>query len=90
LLRNQGRVAKADTDVVRLASTCLEAGGNLAPAEHEQLSGLRRHFEHLREVSGWPDVDWPKWQKANQSLVLLHHITCAIASDDACSRHVMK
>ncbi|RLP95869.1 hypothetical protein [Micromonospora sp. CV4] len=83
LLENRDR--EVDADVVRLASVCLEAGGDFSSAEHDQLSRLRRHFEHLRRVSGWPDVDWPNWRKAHRSLWLLHHITYATASDDACS-----
>jgi hypothetical protein len=83
LLRKRGRTAMADAHVVRLASACVEAGGVLGPAEGEQLMRLRSYFERIREASGWPDIDWPNWNRANDSLRILHHITCASASEGA-------
>lgn len=66
----------ADAEVVRLASSVLEADGNISSAELEQLSTLRQGYERLREVSGWPHVDGPNWHKANQSLWILHQVSC--------------
>jgi hypothetical protein len=77
LLRKQDRIAMADTDVVRLASSVLESGGEITSAELEQLNTLRQRCERLREVSGWPHVDWPNLHTANQSLWILRQLSCA-------------
>ncbi|MEV6847636.1 hypothetical protein [Actinoplanes sp. NPDC051411] len=68
LLRKRDRIACADADVIRLASAVLEAGGDVDRVWLDQLSVLRKRLKLLREVSGRPNVDWPNWHKANQSL----------------------
>ncbi|MEV4641817.1 hypothetical protein AB0J80_31180 [Actinoplanes sp. NPDC049548] len=79
LLRNQERSAHAEEDVVRLARSVLEAPGDLSPARLEQVDLLRNRFERLQAASGWPDVDWPNWVRARQSLWMLHQICYATA-----------
>jgi hypothetical protein len=83
LLKMPYKIASADTDVVRLASNFLEAEGNLSATELEQLRALRQDFEQLRQVSGWPNVGWPSWRRANQSLWILHQISYAIGGGDS-------
>jgi hypothetical protein len=79
LLGQQDRVAHADADVIRLALSVLEANGDIDRVCHEQLSALQEQLEQLRQASGWPDVEWPDWRKANQSLWILHQISNATA-----------
>jgi hypothetical protein len=79
LLSKHERVAHADTDVIGLASSILETHGDIGPACLEQLDVLRERLELLRETSGWPDVDWQNWHKANHSLWILHQISYATA-----------
>lgn len=79
LLDKPERIAFADADVVRLASSVLQAHGAVEPVRLEQLTDLRKRLEQLRELSGWPNVDWPNWHKANQSLWLLQQISYATA-----------
>lgn len=81
LLTGQGTIVMVDTDVLRLASSVLEAGGKITSTELEQLIGLRQRCERLRDGSGWPHVDWPNWHKANQSLWILRQLACAAAED---------
>jgi hypothetical protein len=72
--RRPGRPRVADAKVVDLASTVLERGGRLQRSELEQARLLRLRFEELRHASGWPNIDWPNWHKANDSLWILHLI----------------
>jgi hypothetical protein len=73
--RPQTTGRQADPDVLGLASACVESNGRLDDTQRELLHGLRHRFEELREVSGWPQVNWPEWHKANDSLWLLHLIS---------------
>jgi hypothetical protein len=77
LLRNPDQIRHADADVIRLASSVLEAGGDVSRVPLEQLSVLREQNLQLQRTSGWPNVDWPNWHKANQSLWVLHQISNA-------------
>ncbi|WP_412738348.1 hypothetical protein [Krasilnikovia sp. MM14-A1259] len=79
LLRKPDRIIYADADVIRLAWSVLEAPGDGNRVPPEQLSVLRKRLERLREASGWPNVDWPNWYKANQSLWVLRQISNATA-----------
>lgn len=79
LLQKPDRIGFADADVIRLASSVLEAPGDKNRVSRERVSILRKRLEQLREVSGWPNVDWPNWHKANQSLWVLHQISNATA-----------
>ena len=79
LLRQRDRIRYADVDVIRLASSVLEAPGDVDRVRLEPLSVLRSRLVRLREASGWPDVDWPNWHKANQSLWVLQQISNATA-----------
>ena len=79
LLRKPDRIGYADAEVVRLASSVLKTPGDGNGVTFEQLSVLRNQLEQLREASGWPNVDWPNWHKANQSLYVLHQISNATA-----------
>jgi len=79
LLRNQDRIRHADADVIRLASTVVVAQGDVDREGLDELSFLRKRLEKLRDASGWPNVDWPNWHKANQSLWVLHQISNATA-----------
>lgn len=76
-----GRASAADAAVLRLSSTCVEREGRLSRAELEQVHSLRTRFQHLRQVSGWPDIHWTNWRKAHDSLWALHLITSACAGD---------
>jgi hypothetical protein len=78
LLSKRARLARADPDVISIAKVVLAADGNIAAAELEQVHQLRQRNERLRDKSGWPNVDWPSWDKANQSLWILHQIINAI------------
>jgi hypothetical protein len=71
LLCNQDRTASAGRDVVRLASTAVDAGGNIRAAGLAQMAALQQRHERLRDVAGWPDVDQPNWRIAKQSLWIL-------------------
>lgn len=77
LLRNPDRIKYADVDVIRLASSVLESGGDVSRVPLELLSVLRKRHLQLQLRSGWPNVDWPNWHKANQSLWILHQISNA-------------
>ncbi|SNY40998.1 hypothetical protein SAMN05421748_106109 [Paractinoplanes atraurantiacus] len=77
LLRKAERISHVDADVVRLASSVVGASGHGNRVPLEQLSVLRKRLEQLREASGWPDVDWPNWHKANRSLWVLRQISNA-------------
>ncbi|GIF26640.1 hypothetical protein BJ973_001086 [Actinoplanes tereljensis] len=79
LLSKQDRNSHADVDVIRLASSVLETHGNVNGVNLDQVSVLRRRLEQLRAASGWPNVDWPNWHKANQSLWILHQVSNATA-----------
>lgn len=79
LLRKHDRIASADADIIRLAWSVLEARGDFDQVDLEQVSVLRNQLEGLRDVSGWPNFDWPNLQKANQSLWILHQIANATA-----------
>jgi hypothetical protein len=79
LLRKRDRISYADADVIHLASSVLEAHGDIDRVRLEQVGILRNRLEQLREASGWPDVDWPNWYKANQSLWVLNQISNATA-----------
>jgi hypothetical protein len=79
LLRKPDRISHADADVIRLASSVLEAHGDVERERLDQLSVLRKRLEELRDVSGWPNLDWPNLHKANQSLWVLHQISHATA-----------
>ena len=79
LLRKPDRIGYADAEVVRLASSVLKTPGDGNGVTFEQLSVLRNQLEQLREASGRPNVDWPNWHKANQSLYVLHQISNATA-----------
>lgn len=72
-----GSGAGADAEAVRLALSCLETSGELSFTTREHLEELRQRFRKLRRVSGWPDVDWPNWRRANDSMTLLHHVARA-------------
>lgn len=73
------RVPTIDAAVLRLASACLEHGGHPNSLQVEQARLLRSEFQHLRQVTGWPDIDWPNWHRANDSLWALYLI------EDACA-----
>ena len=77
LLRERNWVTRADPDVVALALRVRAADGRLDTGDREQMAVLRRRNERLRDVSGWPDVDWPNWHRSLESLWLLHHVNCA-------------
>jgi hypothetical protein len=79
LLRKPDRICYADADVIGLASSVLAAHGDIDRVRLDQLNVLRKRLEQLRAASGWPNVDWPSWRKASQSLWLLHHISNATA-----------
>jgi hypothetical protein len=79
LLDEPERIAFADADVVRLASSVLQVHGDVEPVRREELMDLRTRLERLRELSGRPNVDWPNLYKANQSLWLLKQICYAMA-----------
>lgn len=79
LFREPERIGYADAEVIRLASSVVEAHGDVDRVRLEQLSVLQKRLEQLREASGWPNVDWPNWHKANQSLWVLHQISNATA-----------
>lgn len=79
LLEQPARVAHADADVIRLASSVLEANGDIDRVCHEQVSALQERLEQLRKASGWPNIDWTNLYKANQSLWILHQISNATA-----------
>jgi len=73
------RATYADADVLSLASSVLKAPGDVDCQRLEQLRVLRKRLEQLREVSGWPNVDWPNWHKANHSLWILRQVSNATA-----------
>jgi hypothetical protein len=79
LLRKPDRISHADADVIRLASSVLEAPGGVDRERLDQLTVLRKRLEELRDASGWPNADWPNWHKAHQSLWVLHQISNATA-----------
>jgi hypothetical protein len=79
LLRKPDRISHADSEVIHLASSVMEAHGDVDRVRLERLSVLRKRLEQLRIASAWPNVDWPNWHKANQSLWLLHQISNATA-----------
>ncbi|MBE1488242.1 hypothetical protein [Plantactinospora soyae] len=74
-----GRAHTTDAEVLRLSSTCVERRGCLSRTELEQVRSLQTRFQHLRQVAGWPDIDWPNWHKAHDSLWALHLIASACA-----------
>jgi hypothetical protein len=76
-----GRAGMADAEVLRLSSICVERGGRLTRTELDQVGSLRTRFQRLRQISGWPNVDWPNWHKAHDSLWALHLIAGACALD---------
>jgi hypothetical protein len=79
----KGRTVRTDaagTEVLSLASGCVENGGRLGQAERERLDHLWLQFERQREVAGWPDTDWPSRREAHDSLWILHLIKCAFLS----------
>jgi hypothetical protein len=77
LLRSHDRTARADPDVVRLASTVLEAGGALTVGEREWLHALRQRFERLRNASAWPTMDLTALYQASESLWIVQQIFIA-------------
>jgi hypothetical protein len=79
LLRNSDRIANADPGLVRLASVAVDSRGNIGAAGLAEVAALRQRYERLRDVAGWPDVDWPNWRKANQSLWILQQVSYAVA-----------
>ena len=79
LLGKPDRINCADVDVIRLASSVLEASGDRNRVSLERVSVLRKRLEQLREASSWPNVDWPNWHEANQSLWVLRQISNAMA-----------
>lgn len=79
LLRKPDRISHADGDVVRLASSVLNTPGDGDRVTPEKLNVLRRRLEQLRDASGRPNVDWPNWHKAHQSLWILRQISHATA-----------
>ena len=79
LLRKPDRISYAELDVIRLASSVLQAHGEVDRVHPDQLSVLRKRLEQLRAASGWPNVDWPNWHKANQSLWILQQVSNATA-----------
>lgn len=82
LLRNPNRIEYADADVVSLAASVLNAGGDFSRVPLERLSVLRERHLHLQRTSGWPNVDWPNWHRANRSLWILHQISTAAGRPD--------
>lgn len=78
LLRKPDRISNADPDVIRLASSVLETPGDSNRVPLEQLHAFQKRLEQLRAASGWPDVDWPNWHKANESLWVLRQISNAM------------
>lgn len=79
LLEEPDRVAHVDADVIRLASRVLEVNGGIDRVCHGHLGALQERLEQIRKASGWPNVDWPNWHKASQSLWVLHQISNATA-----------
>jgi hypothetical protein len=82
----KGRTVRTDTagtEVLSLASGCVENGGRLGRAERERLDHLWLQFERQREVAGSPDIDWSCWREAHDSLWILHLIKCASPSGTA-------
>lgn len=82
----KGRTVRTDaagTEVLSLASGCVENGGHLGQGERERLDHLRLRFERQRDVAGGPDIDWPSWREAHDSLGILHLIKCASLSGTA-------
>jgi hypothetical protein len=79
LLGKPDRIRHADAEVIHLALAVMEAHGEVDRVRLEHLSVLRRRLEQLRNTSTWPNVDWPNWHKANQSLWLLQQIFIATA-----------
>lgn len=80
----QTRADTADTEVLRIAYQCVENDGRLSHDERDCLDRLRLQFERQRDVSGWPKIDWPTWQKAHDSLWVLHlvkHAALPVATD---------
>ncbi|MFF5082875.1 hypothetical protein ACFY36_38030 [Actinoplanes sp. NPDC000266] len=74
------REPTVDAAVLQLASALLERG-HLRAAEIDRARLLRDEFRRLRQSSGWPDVDWPNWHRANDSLRVLRLIEHAEAGD---------
>lgn len=77
MVRTPDLIGHTDADVLRLASSVLESGGDLGRVPLEQVGVLRKRHLRLQRASGWPVVDWPNFHRANQSLWVLHHISNA-------------
>jgi hypothetical protein len=69
-----GRAHTTDAAVLRLAAVCLEHGRLRGGADVEQARLLQSQSLQLRQASGWPDIDWPNWHKAHDSLWALQLI----------------
>ncbi|BFU47670.1 hypothetical protein [Krasilnikovia sp. MM14-A1004] len=79
LLRERDPIARADVEVVRLASAVLENHGAISAFEEQQLAALRHRFEALRKASAWPTVDLHDLHTALESLWVLRQIANATA-----------
>ena len=72
-----GRAPTTEAAVLRLAAACLEHDGRLDDAHVQEARLLQSHFRQLRQAAGRPDIDWPNWYKAFDSLRALHLIQSA-------------
>jgi hypothetical protein len=80
LLGRVNRGADPGAEVRGLASALLDRNG-LDASELDQVGVLRTWYQELLRASGWPGVDWPNWNRARDSLWMLHLIASAAAPE---------
>jgi hypothetical protein len=79
--RGQGAARVVSPEVIIVAAACLDNGGNLDQAVRLRVRDLRASFEQERHTAGWPNVNWPMFTRARDSLRLLLFVEHALPQD---------